>query len=391
MSLRNKLITSMAALYLGACGPGGNGNDSSVTDADADVSMDSDVVDSDTSNPDSDSVTNNPPGSIDGMFAMPGNDRSYEMGGIIPVRFVVPSDAEGDSMTASVGVYGDTDGEAGVTDGDVNYTVDLGIVVEGEIVNSSIQTDNAGPDGIRLPGTPTGQEYTIALRVTDSQGGESVLERTVNVRDGLRVKYCEVQNYMIDSLMSGACVADNGGGEDIRGEWEVECDLPMGCGTSPTGGFGTTGGTTIADIGEHTLRIRGRETDGEWTDWFEVNYRIEETMPYIVIETDSGAYHILGTMPYIQSVYDSCSEHFGGGSLSGPVELNIAVHGQGQVDEAVDCVFNSSFPSTDQLPFLSNLGEAHGVNPDERMLQIRLLGEQTLMIKFGLDYVFDPI
>ncbi|MBW2967581.1 hypothetical protein KY362_03780 [Candidatus Woesearchaeota archaeon] len=289
-------LAAVLSSYSAGCRNGGDGDGDGDIDGDADVDGDADG-DGDT-------------GTVSDYVGPDMNDpdRSiYRVGDVFVASGTVSEDPQGDSMTASVEVIGDTDGSGDVSDGDFRFGADLGTVVAGQTVVHQVNTgtDNGGE---AFPADPSGTDYTIRFVVTDSTGATSTTERTFTLEgidpERARVAGCYVSFGEVGTGLTMRCIPDDPQGRNPRDTWGLSGTYPADAFMNPTGEILTAREMTSGDVRTYEYRVRVLDSD-------ESVFRlpVDEWMFTLVLRCDDGTvYQLRETNDVGNTLCSACSD-----------------------------------------------------------------------------------
>ncbi|NQU78799.1 hypothetical protein HQ545_03430 [Candidatus Woesearchaeota archaeon] len=385
MSLRNKLITSMAALYLGACGPGGNGQDAGTdvgVDADVprDVSTDTITDTSDTGN----QTPFNPSYSIlanltigngtsitdeDNEISLRGPDRNPDYTGETPteVRYVV-------ELTNDKGTPTDTSDDE--TQRVIDEILGLGLTATGNVDTTGMENG----EGLTIEGIISADVGGIEHRVNGSVSGE--YENSVNPH--APVIWCHISiGGSVRSAFATTCYAESPIGYNDF-EWRVS-SRSMDFITDNYGDEFDIYTDFLLDSthrGIHNIHVESEDSEGNigvHDNHFSANFRIVEGLfSYEGGDSDS----FLSPEGIAYRLSENCITTYSEDCLpqeSGDSECVV----EANIDDnpvTVECIVDEIYNLSDDEQRMTQMYGPDGVGFDEM-----LLGRTLRMVQFRYD------
>lgn len=197
-----------------------------------------------------------------GSVSSPSDNANYTVGDDIPVSGSV-SDVDGDTLTVTVEVYQESDGQSGLTDGDTHTGTDnLGSPDEQGNFSGTVSTT----------GMEAGTFYLV-ITVDDEAGGSSSMTRQVTLEDAVDpmapvFEYCTVSNTAIGAALSIQCRVSSPAQEDLSFQL-LELDIPNSEVGNVMGlaSIGTTRGLDASDVGLYVLVVEAQDQSGRATSY----------------------------------------------------------------------------------------------------------------------------
>lgn len=120
---------------------------------------------------------NHAPEPINQSSITPANGASYNVGDTLTVGFDCPTDPDGDSLTGTIVVTGDTDGVPGPSAGDFKQEKDLGSLQAGSNYTEDFDTTGWTADS-------AGTDYTVEIVVSDGEAESSASRDVTLIGEG---------------------------------------------------------------------------------------------------------------------------------------------------------------------------------------------------------------
>jgi hypothetical protein len=233
---------------------------------------------------------NHPPSAIDDGSVTPPNNTSYNVGDTIPTGFTAPSDPDGDSL----------DGKVVLSAPSQSFTHEfpLGTLTPGQHYGIDIDTATAN-GGNALPATTAGTAYTIELVVSDGEGGESKVQRSVTLKgvdpNKPRITGCYVTKSNVGAGFSADCFAvdpNDSSGMSLVGNWHLlTTDLSGAMVMDKAAGVASVVTARVmeaSDVGLHNFSVTA--SNGTYTsDSEDFSVPADEHDCYLSLHCNSGS------------------------------------------------------------------------------------------------------